>query len=334
MKSKGLTVLFIMLFILALVGLGAGYFLLYNPTVSELTSLKSSHEDQTTKLNTASAKVSDYQQKLALASKKIDENELDISKLNTQVKKLNDMVGDLDNKKRELLIEKKDLETQKQQLESARKKLLSSIESSEEERLRLEEELKRQQEELEKLRAINNDLAKRFETEVQTGDIIITRIGDRLVLEVSNKILFEVGSAEINEEGKTVLKKVAEVIKNLDDKLIQIAGHTDNTPISGSVTNWELASARAVNVVKLLQSGGVSPTNMYAASFGEYEPRADNSTAEGRALNRRIDIQIIPKPLSLEEAKKMANDEDENTSDEDENTSGEDENTTNEDEGE
>ncbi len=288
----------------------------------KVATLEDNLEKKVRENNELASKVSDIQQQLDLLTERLNETSanldncsLRISTLSTKNTELNDLVGNLDKEKKLLEQEKKDLETQKEQLESARRKLLSSIESTEEEKLKIQEELENQKKVIEKLKSINNDLAKRFETEIQEGDITITRIGDRLILEVSSKILFETGSAEVNAEGINVLGKVAEVVKDLDDKFIQIAGHTDNVPYvsksNKTWTNWELASARAVNVLKLLQKDGVKPENMYAAAFGEYHPKADNNTAEGRALNRRIDIQILPKPLSLEEAKKLADKEEE-----------------------
>ncbi|MFW5800369.1 MAG: OmpA family protein [Spirochaetota bacterium] len=309
-KSKILAPIFFVLFLLALGGLIAVYFFLYNPTASELASLKAKYEEKVTQYNELISTNSELNQKLDRANKKIGEKEADITKLTSKITELDDLVGNLDEEKIKLEYEKEDLETQKEQLESARNKLLTSIESTEEEKLNLAEELKKQREEIERLRNINDDLAKKFEEEIQKGDITISRVGEKLSLEVSNKILFEIGSAKVNKEGETVLKKVAEVLKDIDDKFIQIAGHTDNIPISGNVTNWELASARAINVVKLLQNEGVNPENMYAASFGEYHPKVDNTTEEGRALNRRIDIELLPKPETQEETE-AADSEDE-----------------------
>jgi chemotaxis protein MotB len=72
-----------------------------------------------------------------------------------------------------------------------------------------------------------------------------------------------------------------------------------------------ISKCKSCKCTQILQKDGVKPENMYAAAFGEYHPKADNNTAEGRALNRRIDIQILPKPLSLEETKKLADIEEE-----------------------
>jgi chemotaxis protein MotB len=346
--KKALPIIFIVLFVLALAGLIAMYFAMVNPLQSKYKTLKKNFEEETTECNrsleASASKIAELKQKVKLKDEKVGEKDKLITDLSLRVEELEEKKGSIEeekaklqNEKIKLEKEKLDLEQQTEALESARLKLLTSVESSEEEKQKLQQELQRKEEELEKLKNLNNDLAKRFETEIEAGDITVTKVGDRLILEVSNKILFESGSADLNEEGKKVLNKVADVIKDVDNKFIQIGGHTDNTPMKGELTNWDLASSRALNVLKLLQEEDVPPENMYAASFGEYQPKSDNSTSVGRGLNRRIDIQIIPKPLTYEEAQEIsekisgedAEGEDDTTNDEaDDTTTEEEEDTT------
>jgi len=97
-----------------------------------------------------------------------------------------------------------------------------------------------------------------------------------------------------------VLGKVIEILKTVNDKAVRIEGHTDDIPIKGSLTgryptNWELSAARAINVARYLQKQAISPANLSAAGYGEFKPVADNSTVEGRAKNRRIEIVLVPK---------------------------------------
>ncbi|MDR1560313.1 MAG: OmpA family protein, partial [Clostridiales bacterium] len=75
-----------------------------------------------------------------------------------------------------------------------------------------------------------------------------------------------------------------------------VEGHTDNIPISTAqfASNWELSAARATTVVRLLvDMAGIPPEKMSAVGYGEYKPVADNSTAEGRGKNRRVDIILL-----------------------------------------
>ena len=104
---------------------------------------------------------------------------------------------------------------------------------------------------------------------------------------------------QIKKEGLAVLKRVVEISKKVKDKNIRIEGHTDNVKITSRLakvypTNWELSAARAINVLKYLQQQGIDPKILSATAFGEYQPLADNSIAEGRAKNRRIAIILLP----------------------------------------
>jgi chemotaxis protein MotB len=87
-------------------------------------------------------------------------------------------------------------------------------------------------------------------------------------------------------------------LKGVTDKAIRIEGHTDNVQITGGLTrvfpsNWELSAARAINVTKFLQQQGLDPAYLSAAAFAEHKPVADNSTREGKAKNRRIEITLV-----------------------------------------
>jgi chemotaxis protein MotB len=104
---------------------------------------------------------------------------------------------------------------------------------------------------------------------------------------------------QIKKEGLAVLKRVVEISKKVKDKNIRIEGHADNVKITSRLakvypTNWELFAARAINVSKYSQQQGIDPKILSATAFGEYQPLADNSTAEGRAKNRRIAIILLP----------------------------------------
>jgi chemotaxis protein MotB len=97
-----------------------------------------------------------------------------------------------------------------------------------------------------------------------------------------------------------VLKKVAARVRELPHR-VEVQGHTDDVPIREDArgrfpSNWELAAARASDVVRLLADDGVDPTRLIAVSYGEFAPVASNETDEGRARNRRIEIRLHPLP--------------------------------------
>jgi len=117
-------------------------------------------------------------------------------------------------------------------------------------------------------------------------------------VDISDKLLFKTGSYSINEAAKSVLGKVAVVLKNQPEIEFMVEGHTDNVVLSGDgdlLDNWDLSVKRATTVVRLLQKQyGLNPANMAAAGRSEYRPIADNSTVAGRSANRRTRIVILP----------------------------------------
>jgi chemotaxis protein MotB len=117
-------------------------------------------------------------------------------------------------------------------------------------------------------------------------------------IDISDKLLFKSGKFEITNEAKTVLGKVATVLKNQPEIEFMVEGHTDNVPYKGGgvlVDNWDLSVKRATSVVRVLQNQyGLDPAKMAAAGRAEYKPIADNSSTEGKATNRRTRIVILP----------------------------------------
>ncbi|RYY56005.1 MAG: hypothetical protein EOO09_08225 [Chitinophagaceae bacterium] len=117
-------------------------------------------------------------------------------------------------------------------------------------------------------------------------------------IDISDKLLFKTAKFDVSPEAKTVLGKVAAVLKNQPDIEFMVEGHTDNVEYKGGgyvLDNWDLSVKRATSVVRILQKQyGLEPSKMSAAGRGEYKPVQDNSTKEGRAANRRTRIVILP----------------------------------------
>lgn len=121
----------------------------------------------------------------------------------------------------------------------------------------------------------------------------ITRRG--LVVSLKEAGFFDSGSAAIKPAGYQLLNTIIEAMAQYSNPL-RVEGHTDNVPISTAQfpTNWELSSARATNVLRyMLKNYEVAPNTVSATGYGEYRPTADNTTAEGRAKNRRVDIVLL-----------------------------------------
>jgi len=116
-------------------------------------------------------------------------------------------------------------------------------------------------------------------------------------IDISDKLLFKSGKYDITDQAKTVLGKVALVLKNQPDIEFMVEGHTDNVAYRNGVLidNWDLSVKRATSVVRILQKEyGLDPKKMSAAGRGEYNPVFANNTAENKAANRRTRIVILP----------------------------------------
>ena len=126
-------------------------------------------------------------------------------------------------------------------------------------------------------------------------------VGDRFVF--SSEVLFQPGAADLSVEGQaqiagvvSTLNEIADDIPAGIDWIIRVDGHTDNIPLSGAgrfADNWELSQARALAVVRYMQTAlGFPPERLAATGFGEYRPVVDGDTPEARAQNRRIELKL------------------------------------------
>jgi len=116
-------------------------------------------------------------------------------------------------------------------------------------------------------------------------------------VDISDKLLFKSASYDVTDRAKEVLGKVAKVLNAQPEIEFMVEGHTDSIPIrsAGILDNWDLSVKRATTVVRILQDTyGLDPKRMTAAGRSQYLPMTDNSTAEGRAANRRTRIVILP----------------------------------------
>jgi chemotaxis protein MotB len=131
----------------------------------------------------------------------------------------------------------------------------------------------------------------------QRSDIHI--VGDRFVFQ--SEVLFPKASASINPAGEQEIIKLAAAISELETQIpediawvLRVDGHTDNDPIRSAAfqSNWELSSARAIAVVRLLIDEGVTPNRLVAAGFGEFQPIDPADSEEAKARNRRIELKL------------------------------------------
>ncbi len=156
------------------------------------------------------------------------------------------------------------------------------------------------EDELARLKATFEELQEKMKAEIAKGEIRLSESNGRLKVDLVDKILFDSGDATISRRGKGVLARVGAILSRVQDRQIQVAGHTDDAPITGRLveryaTNWELSASRATNVVRFLQDAAhVPPERLAATGYGPFHPIAPNATAAGRARNRRIEILLTP----------------------------------------
>ena len=201
----------------------------------------------------------------------------------------------------------KELSDKVEKLEAEKADLVSAKED-------LSKEVAAKSGELEQLKGTYDKLEEKMKDEIAKGDISLSQDGGRLRVGLVDKILFDSGEAAVSKRGEDVLAKVGGVLASIDDKQIQVSGHTDRTPISDKLTaqfptNWELSTARAINVVRFLsEKANVPPERLVASGYSEYHPIANNKTAAGRAKNRRIEILLTPSlaPKKLDKGKLTA----------------------------
>jgi chemotaxis protein MotB len=159
---------------------------------------------------------------------------------------------------------------------------------------------KAKEQEIDRLKATYDTLMADMKAEVEQGQVTITKLADRLSVSLVDRILFPSGEADITPAGLKVLQRVGNVLKNAENKIIRVEGHTDNINISDKLTykfptNWELSTTRASNVVRFLQETVlIDPTRLEAVGLSEFHPVASNATAKGRSQNRRIEIALLP----------------------------------------
>ncbi|MGH7407906.1 MAG: OmpA family protein [Candidatus Methylomirabilales bacterium] len=167
---------------------------------------------------------------------------------------------------------------------------------------RLQKVTGEKEQEIARLRNTYDNLVRDLKKEIESGEIKVTQFRDLLTVNLVEKILFDSGRTEIKPRGVEILKRVGDILKGVQDKVVRIEGHTDTVPIGAALqarfpTNWELSTARATVVARFLQDkGGLEPTRLSATGYGEHRPVAPNDSEEGRAQNRRIELILAPLP--------------------------------------
>src|SRR5208283_4195001 len=145
------------------------------------------------------------------------------------------------------------------------------------------------------LAELRAELETAFPEEIKRKEIAMRIEPDGLVISLREVGFFESGSAQMKSTSEAAFDRIAIMLRRHDYRL-RIEGHTDNTPIHSAQfpSNWELSTSRATEIVRLLiVRDGFAPDRLSAAGYADYHPVATNLTAEGRGMNRRVDIVIL-----------------------------------------
>ena len=147
----------------------------------------------------------------------------------------------------------------------------------------------------EEFRDIRNELESALADEIKRNDVALHMEADSLVVSLREMGFFDSGSASIKPGAEDAFGRVARILRE-HSCLVRIEGHTDNVPIHTAqfASNWELSTARATGLVKLLiEQYDISAARLSAAGYAEFHPVSANDSAKGRQLNRRVDVVIL-----------------------------------------
>jgi chemotaxis protein MotB len=149
--------------------------------------------------------------------------------------------------------------------------------------------------EMAKLREAERGLIRALRPQIEKGDITVDLNNERLLINLASGYLFGSGQDELNQAGADALKQVGAVLKDYPEYKVAVDGHTDNVAIRGALkkkfpTNQELSESRAANAAKALTEGGLGTATTHG--YAETKPVEPNTTASGRAKNRRVEVRV------------------------------------------
>lgn len=254
---------------------------------AELANLQSAHEKTLADLNNCDKKTLDLQSTIKSKDADLANKVNQLSDLQSQIDYLKKTNNNLLDRMSDLsVVSKQGAESIKKSLETLNEQtkyvnnINNQIRSKDSLNLALVMNLKRS------LADIND---QDVQVEVKKGVVYVS---------ISDKLLFNSGKFDVNPQAEAVLEKVAKVVNDHNELDILVEGHTDAVPFVSGVLrdNWDLSVLRATAVSRVLQTKfGVAPTRLTAGGRGEYSPKDDNATPEGRKSNRRTEIILTPK---------------------------------------
>jgi chemotaxis protein MotB len=263
----------------------------FDKKVAELDKLRADHDraaaerekDLKAQIDNLQAQVSDKDKHIATLTaerddlrKKLDDTTALAGELRTRLEKLGQNVDKLTSEKGQLA----------QGLADAKLRL---------------EDLRKQKAAAEARAATFRNLVARLKSMIDAGKLKVVIRDGRMLIALPNDVLFDSGKTNIKPDGQAALAQVAQVLATIPDRNFIVAGDTDDVPIHTAhfPSNWELSTARAVEVTKFLIANGMRPQVLAAAGYGEFDPVVANDSPEHRAQNRRIEIVLQPNLADL-----------------------------------
>lgn len=225
----------------------------------------------------------------------LNRSETQTQLLEQQIQNLKDQVADLKAQRDKQLEQVGDLTVLSKSANDNIKETLSQLEKKDK-YIRLLQAARTKADSINLALAVN--LKSVLKDGIEDEDVEIKVDKTVVFINLSDKMLYESGSANITARAKEVLGKIAKIIESRPELEVMVEGYTDNVPIktTGIQDNWDLSVKRATSVVRVLQNTyNIDPNKLIAAGRGEYNAIATNETAEGRSMNRRTRIIIMPK---------------------------------------
>lgn len=146
---------------------------------------------------------------------------------------------------------------------------------------------------LEPLKEIADSVRSSFGDLIKSNQLTVRGNELWVEIELNSGLLFSSGDAVPNEAAFDIIDKIAKILAPYQNP-VHVEGFTDNIPINTSLypTNWELSASRAASIVRMLAMNGLDPSRLAAVGYGEFQPLADNASAEGRGRNRRVVLVV------------------------------------------
>ncbi len=246
--------------------------------MKDFRALETNLADANSTIEQRDAQIADLERQLGVEQRTIADLEAQLSQLQDAYDRKKQALEAAQSKEAELVASKGQLEADVESMKQALAELEARREAAE---ARL---------------AAYRDLLARFQSLIDAGKLKVKIQNGRMVVELASDVLFASGSASLSPDGLAAIQEVAGVLASIPERTFQVEGHTDDDPIATSQypSNWELASGRALTVVKAMVDAGMPPERISASSYAFYQPVAPNDDDEGKAANRRIEIVVIP----------------------------------------